>query len=182
LVIAFSQLAPEFRLAKGLSKFLLKQLDSHVDKNLYREYGRAPRGIKIYVETKGKKIKRKLIVAAKCGNEIVAPLMYDGTMDGMLFKFWVENSLMPAIEKGSIIIMDNATVHNKNRLSSIADNNGIRMIFQPAYSPDLNKMEHFWSWLKKKLRKILPKYETLEEAICGAFRIYEDLFCHTSQV
>jgi transposase len=108
--------------------------------------------------------------------------MYDGTMDGMLFEYWFENSLMPAIEKGSIIIMDNATVHNKNRLSAIADNSGIRLIFQPAYSPDLNKIEHFWSWLKKKLRKILPKYETLEEAICGAFMMYEDLFCHAFQV
>jgi hypothetical protein len=43
--------------------------------------------------------KRKSIVAAKCGNEIVAPLMYNGTMDGMLFEFWFENSLVPAIEK-----------------------------------------------------------------------------------
>jgi transposase len=108
--------------------------------------------------------------------------MYDGTMNGMLFEFWFENSLMPAIEEGSIIIMDNATVHSKSRLSAIADNYGIRLIFQPAYSPDLNKIEHFWSWLKKKLRKILPEYDTLEEAICGAFKIYEDLFCHTCQV
>jgi len=156
--------------------------ESGVDKYLYREKGRAPRGVKLYAQTKGKKFKRKSIVAGKCGHKIAAPLMFDGTMDGALFEYWFENCLIKEIEKRAIVIMDSATVHKKSRLFAISEACDIRLVFQPAYSPDLNKIEHFWAWLKAKLRTILPDYPTLEDAICAAFRIYEDEFCHISQV
>jgi transposase len=156
--------------------------ESGIDEYLHREKGRAPRGVKLYAETKGKKFKRKSIVAGKCGHKVAAPLMYDGTMDGALFEYWFENCLIQEIEKGSIVIMDSATVHKKSRLFTIAEANEIRLIFQPTYSPDLNKIEHFWAWLKNKLRKILPDYSSLEDAICGAFKIYEEECCHLFQV
>lgn len=156
--------------------------ESGIDKYLYREKGRAPRGVKLYAETKGKKFKRKSIVAGKCDHRIAAPLMYDGTMDGALFEFWFENCLIKEIEKGAIVIMDSATVHKKTRLFTIATANGIRLIFQPTYSPDLNMIEHFWAWLKKKLRKLLPEHPSLEDAISAAFRLYDEEFCPTIHV
>ena len=108
--------------------------------------------------------------------------MYDGTMDGKLFVHWFEHCLCAEIKKGSIVIIDNATVHSKASLLPIAERFGIRLIFQPAYSPDLNKIEKFWAWLKRKLRKILPDYATLEDAICAAFEIFEREFCPRSKV
>ena len=156
--------------------------ETGIDTFLYREYGRALRGVKIYAETKGKKFKRKSIVAAKCGSHIVAPLMYDGTMDSRLFLYWFEHCLCAEIKKGSIVIIDNATVHSKTSLLAIAERYRIKLIFQPAYSPDLNKIEKFWAWLKGMLRKILPDYATLEDAICAAFEIYEKDSCHSYQV
>ena len=156
--------------------------EAGIDTFLYREYGRAPRGEKIYAETKGKKFKRKSIVAAKCGGNIAAPLMYDGTMNSGLYLYWFEHCLCAEIKKGSIVIIDNATVHSKVSLFTIAEQFGIRLIFQPAYSPDLNKIEKFWAWLKNILRKILPNYATLEDAICAAFEIFERESCPSYQV
>ncbi|MCL1912238.1 MAG: transposase [Leptospirales bacterium] len=156
--------------------------ETGIDTFLYREYGRAPRGVKIYADTKGKKFKRKSIVAAKCGSDIAAPLMYDGTMDSRLFLYWFEHCLCAEIKKGSIVIIDNATVHSKTALFAIAERLGVRLIFQPAYSPDLNKIEKFWAWLKNKLRKILTHYATLEDAICAAFDIYVKNACHSFNV
>jgi transposase len=147
-----------------------------IDKYLHREKGRAPRGVKIYAEIKGKKFKRTSVVAAKCGNSIVAPLMFDGTMDGKFFEFWFETCLCKEVEKGAVVIMDNAAIHKKTVLFELAKKAGIRLIFQPAYSPDLNKIEHFWAWLKNELRKILPNYAKLEDAICAAFQIYKEKF------
>lgn len=89
---------------------------------------------------------------------------------------------MKEIEKGSVVIMDNAAAHKRARLFAIADASGIRLIFQPAYSPDLNKIEHFWAWLKKKLRVILPFFSSLEDAICEAFKCYTDEFCYSFNV
>ncbi|MBQ8692252.1 MAG: transposase, partial [Synergistaceae bacterium] len=35
-------------------------------------------------------------------------------------------------------------------LKNIANKHGIKIIFLPPYSPELNPIEHFWNWLKKK--------------------------------
>jgi len=103
--------------------------------------------------------------------------MYDGTMNGQFYEFWFRNCLCKEIEKDAVIVIDNAKVHNKTNLMKIADEHKIRLIFQPKYSPDLNKIEHFWAWLKGKLKNILKNYPTLEDAICYAFKFYDHLFC-----
>ena len=47
---------------------------------------------KKYRKVSGKKYKRTNIVAAKCGSEIVAPMIYDGTTDNLLFERWFKMS------------------------------------------------------------------------------------------
>ena len=50
-----------------------------IDTYIYREYAYAPRGVKVIGNISGKKFKRTNIVAAKCGKNIIAPMIYDGT-------------------------------------------------------------------------------------------------------
>ncbi len=90
------------------------------------------------------------------GNRILAPLQYRGTMDSRLFEFWFSQQLLPSRDKGTVIVMDNASFHSKKRLVSAAQNAGCKLIFLPRYSPELNLIEKFWTWLKRFLRKILP--------------------------
>jgi transposase len=47
-----------------------------------------------------------------------------------------------------------------------------RLIFLPAYSPDLNPIEHFWNWMKNKIRDLAHLYETLELATMAAVNAY----------
>lgn len=35
----------------------------------------------------------------------------------------------------------------------------------PPYSPDFNKIERCWSWLKSRIRKCLDEFDTLREAM-----------------
>lgn len=42
---------------------------------------------------------------------------------------------------------------------------GCEVWYLPPYSPDLNKIEHFWSWLKSRIRKSLDEFDTLREAM-----------------
>ena len=93
-------------------------------------------------------------------------------MDSSLFEFWFSNQLLPSLDKGTVIVMDNASFHSKRRLFSAAQNAGCILYFLPPYSPDLNPIEKFWAWLKCFLRKILPLSLSFDDALFTAFQLW----------
>jgi transposase len=143
--------------------------ETGIDQYLYREYGRSKRGEKILGEISGRKYKRLGIVAALQGKDIITPLQYDGTMDSILFEMWFRTILLPALPPNTTIVMDNASFHRKNKLAEIAASAGHTLIFLPPYSPELNPIEHFWSWLKRRLRNILPNCDSFDIALSTCF-------------
>lgn len=143
-----------------------------IDTYLYREYGYAPRGQQVFGRISGRKYKRCGMVAAKMGGRILAPFQYSGTMDSRLFEFWFSTQLLPSLERDTVIVMDNASFHSKKRLISAAQNFGCRLVFLPPYSPELNPIENFWSWLKRFLRKILPSVPSFDDALFTAFKLW----------
>jgi transposase len=145
--------------------------ETGIDQYLYRPYGRALRGAPVQEEISGKKYQRTSIVAGQCNKQIVAPLQYNGTMDGELFRYWFQTMLLPSVKTGSIIVMDNARFHQKKALCEIAEQAGCQVLFLPPYSPDLNPIEKVWAWLKGRLRSILPSFPSLDEAITDCFAV-----------
>jgi transposase len=49
--------------------------------------------------------------------------------------------LLPEIPIGSVIIWDNASFHQSGKLETLIEEGGSRLLFLPAYSPDLNPIE-----------------------------------------
>lgn len=143
---------------------------------LYREYGYAPRGEKVYDCIKGRKYARVGIAAAQIGNRIIAPFEYTGTMNCELFETWFETVLLPALSEETVIVMDNASFHRKEKLYCLAEKHNRFVIFLPPYSPELNPIEHFWNWLKNTLRKTLPDFSSFDDALTSAFQRKEQLF------
>ena len=153
-----------------LSKELVYYIDEcGIDTFVFREYAYAPRGKKVIGKISGKKYKRTNIVAAKCDDSIVAPLLYDGTTDSVLFEYWFEHMLLKSVPKGSWLILDNAAFHRKQKLRELAAATECNVLFLPPYSPDLNKIENYWFWLKQRLRKILPMFDNFIDALIDCF-------------
>ena len=142
-----------------------------IDQYLYREYARAFRGEKVFAKVSGKKFKRINIVAGICEKRWIAPMEYSGTTDSVLFELWFENCLMREVEKGSTIVLDNATFHRKSVLPALAKKFECDILFLPPYSPELNPIEKKWAWLKAKLREILPDYSSFYDALLSAFQV-----------
>ena len=143
-----------------------------IDTYLYREYGYAPRGRQVFGRISGRKYKRCGIVAAKMGDKLLAPFQYSGTMNSTLFAFWFTEQLLPSLEKGTVIVMDNASFHSKKRLIRAAQNAGCKLLFLPPYSPELNPIEKFWAWLKRFLQNILPFSPSFDDALFAAFQLW----------
>ena len=142
-----------------------------VEEYLYREYGYAPRGEKVVAEISGKKFKRTNFAAGICLGKWVAPIEYEGSMNSTLFEWWFEKRLLNEVKPGSVIVLDNAAFHRKTVLPGLATQKNCTVLFLPAYSPDLNPIEKKWAWLKKRLRKILPDFDSFELAILNCFQV-----------
>ena len=141
-----------------------------MDTYLYREHCYAEKGKQVIGCIRGRKYQRVSIVAGKMGKKVLAPLQYEGTMDSVLFETWFQRCLLQELPNASVIVMDNAAFHRKAKLSILAELAGHTLHFLPPYSPDLNPIEKFWAWLKRRLRKILYQFDDFGDAIHCAFQ------------
>jgi len=117
----------------------------------------------------GKRYQRESFVAGKIMSKIIAPFCYTGTCDTLLFNLWVEKFLVPELQPGQTIIMDNATFHKSQKTKELIESAGCRILFLPPYSPDLNPIEIFWANFKKLIRKNLERIKNLSQAIDKSF-------------
>jgi transposase len=61
--------------------------------------------------------------------------------------------------------MDNATFHKGGKIEQLIQEAGCQLLYLPAYSPDFNKIEQCWSWLKSRIRKQLDQFDCLRDAM-----------------
>ena len=69
-----------------------------------------------------------------------------------MFNLWLEQCLLPQLQPGQVVIMDNARFHQSNKTRELIESAQCLLLFQPAYSPDLNKIEPQWANLKQGIR------------------------------
>jgi transposase len=74
--------------------------------------------------------------------------------------------LAPHLKSGQTVIMDNLSAHKSAKVKQIIAAKGCKVLFLPAYSPDLSPIELAFSKLKGHLRRIGARSrEALESAI-----------------
>ena len=97
--------------------------------------------------------KTMTFVAALRHDRIDAPWVIDGPVNAEIFLRYVETQLGPTLSKGDIVIMDNLSSHTGPAIRATIRATGARLLFLPAYSPDLNPIEQLFAKLKHLLRK-----------------------------
>lgn len=147
--------------------------ESGIDEFLQRDYARAVRGKQVISEVHGKKYGRISMIAGWLSwkKEIIAPYVFAGYTDSKRFNGWLKKCLLPELLPGQVVIMDNAAFHKSKLTLELIESVGCRLLFQPAYSPDLNPIEKQWATLKAKFKKYKHKFKTFNEAVDYAFTV-----------
>jgi putative transposase len=125
--------------------------ESGFEENAECIYAWSKRGKKVYGEKQGKRGRRENLVAGKRKGkkEFIAPMIFTGSLDAAGFEGWLNLFLIPSLTTVSVLIMDNAPIHRKNRIRELVEAAGHQVLFLPRYSPDLNDIEHDFGAVKR---------------------------------
>ena len=77
---------------------------------------------------------------------------YQGGTTGERFVQYLKETLLPTLRQGDIVVMDNMRSHHVKAVREILEAKGMKVLYLPPYSPDLNPIEKMWSKMKAILR------------------------------
>lgn len=81
-----------------------------------------------------------------------ACMALEGATDTESFRAYVEVVLVPTLQPGDLVVMDNLSPHKSDPTLALITQAGAQVLFLPPYSPDLNPIEKMWSKIKALLR------------------------------
>ena len=128
-------------------------------------YGWNQQGERFHALKSGRREGRVNMIAALCNQNLIAAFTVEGACNRTVFETWLSTCLLPTLVIGQVVVMDNATFHKGGRIEQLIEEAGCQVLYLPPYSPDLNKIEQCWSWLKSRIRKQLEQFDCFRDAI-----------------
>jgi len=116
-------------------------------------YARAPRGCRAYdraIQNYGQNV---TLLASMTIDGMQAAMTVEGAVDEVAFEVFVGEVLVPTLHPGQIVIMDNLSSHKTDQGLNLLTDIGCRVLFLPAYSPDLSPIEEAFSKLTAFVRR-----------------------------
>lgn len=102
---------------------------------------------------------------------IAAAMTIPAATDTDVFMAFVKEVLTPALRPGEVVLLDNLGPHKVVGVREAIESVGVRVLYLPPYSPDLNPIEPCWAKIKEYLRVTAARtQENLDQAIADALR------------
>ena len=140
--------------------------------------GRAPRGERLHAGIPHGHWRTTTFVAGLRLSGLDATMVLDGPINAESFLAYVEQVLVPAIQPGDVVIMDNLSSHKGADVRAAIEAAGAELRFLPPYSPDCNPIENAFSKLKALLRKAAARTrDALWDAVAIAIQAFTNTEC-----
>jgi transposase len=88
---------------------------------------------------------------------VVAPLAFEGAMNGDIFSVYVASQLAPELRPGDVVFVDGLGAHRTAAARAAIEAKGARLRILPPYSPDLSPVENCGSKVKEAIRGMAPR-------------------------
>jgi transposase len=145
--------------------------ESGVTTQMTRLWGRAPKGERIHEATPQGHWKVLTILGAMSLRGLEAVMAIESPTDGDVFLAYTEQVLVPKLQAGDVVVLDNLSAHKVTGIRELIEAQGAELLYLPPYSPDLNPIEQAWSKLKQFLRAAKARTaEALDQAVSEALK------------
>ncbi len=81
----------------------------------------------------------------------------EGAMKRTDVETFLKEDVVAWLLPGSVIVLDNATIHKGGKIQQIVEGAGCRLLYLPPYSPDFSPIEPAWGWIKHRVRSRCPR-------------------------
>ena len=108
---------------------------------------------------------------------VVASTSKEGAMRRADVERFLWLDLLPKLLPGSVLVLDNASIHKGGQIERLAAQAGCGVLYLPPYSPDLNPIELVWAFVKGRARREGPR-----EAVSRAAWVVSNLAAATAQM
>lgn len=128
--------------------------------NMIKAYGRCEKSkrLKMPAPLHGKNISAIGVINF---SRVVDIALIEGSTNQSCIEIFIEKSILPHLKRGDILLIDNAPVHNLERINEkLLKPIGAFILPLPRYSPEFSPIEMLWSKVKEYIRKLKPRTTT----------------------
>ena len=118
-----------------------------------RTHGYAPKGQRCVGTQDWHARGRINVIGALLAGALICVGLTEANVDADIFNLWLTEHLVPVLPPASVLVMDRATFHRRADTRAAITLAGHTLEFLPAYSPELNDIEHTWAQAKSYRRK-----------------------------
>lgn len=149
-----------------------------VTTDLLRRYGRSPSGTRVRDHAPFGHWETHTVVAGLRLDGLSAPAVFNGPIDNPSFLAYVEQVLVPSLQPGDVVVLDNLAVHKQSEVRQAVEAAGAVLRFLPPYSPDFNPIELAFAKLKAFLRAARPRsFDQVCALIAAALELFTPTEC-----
>lgn len=142
--------------------------ESGCDKRVgFRRTGWSPLGTTPTQTSRFHRDQRYQILPAYTQEGIILSEIFQGSTDAVVFVDFMKRLLRQHCKRWpqerSVVIMDNASFHHSEQIEAMCREAGVKLVYLPPYSPDLNPIEEFFAELKAYIKRNWAMYQEVPE-------------------
>ena len=134
--------------------------------SLHELYAYSPKGQRAYCSVARNRGKNTTLLSSMSLRGMGPSMVVEGATDGAVFEGYLREMVVPALEEGDVVVMDNLSAHKGEWVRELIEGAGAEVLYLPPYSPDFNPIEQAFSKVKGLMRRAQARTrEALIEAM-----------------